>query len=78
MLQKKKVLGIYYLTTHKGDCALTIEDICQMIQEGNTHALAQCISQASRNLPGSKPFWQKAQRYLIAQIRSPECSVPFP
>jgi len=56
--------------------ALTIEDIHQMIQEGDACALAQCVLQAGRDLPGSKPFWQKAQRDLIAQIRSPECHSP--
>ena len=64
------------MTTHKDDRALTIENIRQMIQEGDARALAQRVSQAGRDLPGSKPFWQKAQRDLIAQIRSPECQSP--
>jgi hypothetical protein len=74
--KKAKKESSWYLTTHKDDRALSIEDICQMIQEGDARALAQHVSQAGRDLPGSKPFWQKAQRDLIAQIRSPECCSP--
>jgi hypothetical protein len=74
--KKAKKESSWYLTTHKDDRALSIEDICQMIQEGDARALAQHVSQAGRDLPGSKPFWQKAQRDLIAQIRSPECRSP--
>ena len=43
---------------------------------GDAHQLAQHVSHAADNLPGSKPFWAKTQWELIAQIRSPECLSP--
>ena len=34
------------------------------------------VSHAGEKLPGSKPFWQKAQKDIISMIRSPECGTP--
>ena len=34
------------------------------------------MSHAGEKLPGSKPFWQKAQKDIISMIRSPECGTP--
>jgi hypothetical protein len=64
------------LTTHKEDCNLTVEDIQTMINQGDAGKLAQCVSHAGDKLPGSKPFWKKAERDITAQILSPECQSP--
>ncbi len=66
----------WYLNTHRGDQALTVEDIRQMLESGEAHQLAQRVSHAGEKLPGSKPFWINGQRQLIAQIRSPDCGSP--
>jgi hypothetical protein len=47
-----------------------------MLEAGDAQALAQRVSHSGAKLPGSKPFWQNAQRELIAQIRSPDTRTP--
>lgn len=66
----------WYLRTHKEDKELSVEDIREMLETGDAKGLAQRVSHAGAKLPGSKPFWQNAQRELIAQIRSPETGTP--
>ena len=58
----------WYLRTHKEDRELTVEDICKMIEADDVKGLADRVSHARAKLSGSKPFWQSAQRNLIAQI----------
>ena len=60
----------WYLHTHKEDRELTVEDIHDMIEADDVKGLADLdrVSHAGAKLPGSKPFWQSAQRNLIAQI----------
>jgi hypothetical protein len=58
----------WYLHTHKEDKDLTVEDIREMIEAGDAAGLAQRVSHAGVKLAGYKPFWQSAQKDLIAQI----------
>ena len=76
MRKTAKKASNWYLNTHKDDKQLTVEDIREMIDSDDGIGLAQRVSHAGERLPGSKPFWQKAQHDLIAQIRSPECGSP--
>ncbi|KAG6881818.1 hypothetical protein C0993_012710 [Termitomyces sp. T159_Od127] len=76
MCQKAKKASQWYLTTYKDDRQLKVEDIQEMIDSDEAHTLANCISHAGEKLPGSKPFWIKAQHELISQICSPECGSP--
>jgi hypothetical protein len=76
MRKSAKKASNWYLTTHRDDRQLTVEDIRAMINAGDGQNLAQCISHAGEKLPGSKPFWKKTQQELIAQIRSPTCQSP--
>src|SRR6202047_4147949 len=66
----------WYLHTHKEDKDLTVEEIWEMIEAGDAAGLAQRVSHAGVKLAGSKPFWQSAQKDLIAQIRAPETGTP--
>ena len=66
----------WYLHTHKEDKDLTVEDIREMIEAGDAAGLAQRVSHAGVKLAGSKPFWQSAQKDLIAQIRAPDTGTP--
>ncbi|KAF8237063.1 hypothetical protein L208DRAFT_1249417, partial [Tricholoma matsutake] len=74
--QQPKKATLWYLTTYKQDCQLTMEDIHEMLDSDEAHTLANCVSHAGDKLPGSKPFWMKAQQDLISQIQSPECKSP--
>src|SRR6266487_1807910 len=71
-----KASAQWYLRTHHGDQALTVEDIKEMLESGDAQGLAQRVSHAGEKLPGSKPFWVNGQCQLIAQIRSPDCGSP--
>ena len=71
-----KKASSWYLNTHHDDCQLTVEDIWDLINQGDANSLANCVSHAGEKLPGSKPFWQKAQKDIISMIRSPECGTP--
>ncbi|GLB43925.1 hypothetical protein LshimejAT787_1501090 [Lyophyllum shimeji] len=71
-----KKASSWYLTTHKEDHQLSVEDIREMLASDDAHALANRVSRAGDKLPGSKPFWMKAQQELVGQIRSPECKSP--
>jgi ATP-dependent DNA helicase PIF1 len=66
----------WYLHTHKEDRDLTVEEIREMIEAGDAASLAQRVSHAGIKLAGSKPFWQSAQKDLIAQIRAPDIGTP--
>ena len=76
MRQTAKTASNWYLNTHKDERNLTVEDIREMLETGDGEKLAQRVSHAGVKLPGSKPFWQNAQRELIAQIRSPDVQTP--
>ena len=47
-----------------------------MIEAGDATGLAQRVSNVGVKLAGSKPFWQSAQKDLIAQIRAPDTGTP--
>jgi len=47
-----------------------------MIEAGDAAGLAQRVSHAGVKLAGSKPFWQSAQKDLIAQIQAPDTGTP--
>jgi hypothetical protein len=47
-----------------------------MIEAGDAAGLTQRVSHAGVKLAGSKPFWQSAQKDLIAQIRAPDTGTP--
>ena len=47
-----------------------------MIETGAAVGLAERVSHAGAKLAGSKPFWQSAQKDLIAQIRAPDTGKP--
>jgi hypothetical protein len=64
------------LHTNKEDRDLTVEEIREMIETGDAAGLAQRVSHAGAKLAGSKPFWQSAQKDLIAQIRAPDTGTP--
>jgi hypothetical protein len=66
----------WYTTTHREDKELTVADIEQMLKDDDAKGLSERVAHAAVRLPGSRPFWQKSQRDLIAQIRSPECKSP--
>jgi hypothetical protein len=76
MRHDAKKASQWFTTTHKDDKELDVEDIRQMLEENNAQGLADRVAHAGVNLPGSRPFWSKGQRDLIAQIRSPECGSP--
>ena len=76
MRQTAKTASNWYLHTHKEDRELTVEDIRDMIEADDVKGLADRVSHAGTKLPGSKPFWQDAQRNLIAQIRAPDTGTP--
>lgn len=76
MCHTAKKASSWYLRTHKKDKELTVDDIREMLEAGQAQGLAQRVSHAGAKLPGSKPFWQNAQRQLIAQIRSPDTRTP--
>jgi hypothetical protein len=65
-----------YTTTHREDKELTVADIQQMLSDDDAKGLADRVAHAAVRLLGSRPFWQKSQRALIAQIHSPECGSP--
>src|SRR6202050_3158349 len=68
MRQTAQKASNWYLHTHKEDKDLTVEEIREMIEAGNVAGLAQRVANAGVKLAGSKPFWQSAQKDLIAQI----------
>ena len=68
MRKAAKKVTSWNLTTHKQDCQLTVEDIREMLESDEAHTLANHVSHAGDKLPGSKPFWIKAQQDLISQI----------
>ena len=68
MCQTAKKASNWYLHTHKEDKELTVEEIHEMIEAGDSAGLAERVSHAGAKLAGSKPFWQSAQKDLIAQI----------
>jgi len=76
MRHTAKTASNWYLRTHKEDRELTVEDIRDMIEANDVKGLADRVSHAGAKLPGSKPFWQNAQRNLIAQIRAPDAGTP--
>jgi len=76
MRQTSRKASNWYLHTHKEDKDLTVEDIREMIEAGDAAGLAQRVSYAGVKLAGSKPFWQSAQKDLIAQIRAPDTGTP--
>jgi hypothetical protein len=63
------------LHAHKEDKYLTVEEIHEMIEAGDSAGLADRVSHARAKLAGSKPFWQGAQKDLIAQIRAPDTAL---
>jgi hypothetical protein len=76
MRHDAKKASRWFTTTHKDDKELTIPEIKQMLEENDAKGLADRVAHAADSLPGSRPFWTKTQRDLIAQIRSPECGTP--
>src|SRR5882762_2734893 len=76
MRQTARKASNWYLHTHKEDKDLTVEDIQEMIEAGDAAGLAQRVSHADVKLAGSKPFWQSAQKDLIAQIQAPDTGTP--
>jgi len=68
MRQAARKASSWYLHTHKEDKDLSVEEICEMIESGDATGLAERVSHAGVKLAGSKPFWQSAQKDLIAQI----------
>ena len=55
---------------------MTVEEICEMMEAGDAVGLAQRVSHAGTKLAGSKPFWQSAQKDLIAQIQALDIGTP--
>jgi hypothetical protein len=76
MRHEAKRASKWYTTTHPADKELTFEDIQEMLNADDAKGLADRVAHAAVNLPGSRPFWAKSQRDLIAQIRSPQCGSP--
>lgn len=76
MCHTAKRASKWYVHTHADDRDLAVENIREMIEAGDAKGLAKRVSHAGAKLPGSKPFWQTAQKNLIAQIRAPDCGTP--
>ena len=76
MRKKAKSASTWYVNSHHGDRDLSIEEIRDMVQAGQSEALAKRVSHAGEKLEGSRPFWAKARWDLTAQIRSPQCGTP--
>jgi hypothetical protein len=74
--QNSRKSSNWYLHTNKEDRDLTVEEIHEMIETGDAAGFAQRVSHAGAKLAGSKPFWQSAQKDLIAQIRAPDTGTP--
>ena len=55
---------------------MTVEEICEMMEASDAVGLAQRVSHAGTKLAESKPFWQSAQKDLIAQIQAPDTGTP--
>jgi hypothetical protein len=77
MRHEAKKSSKWYCTTHREDRELTVQDIQEMINNDDATGLADRVAHSGgSNLQGTRPFWGKAQKDLIAQIRSPECGSP--
>jgi hypothetical protein len=76
MRQAARKASNWYLHTHKEDRDLSVEEIHEMLESGDAIGLAERVSHAGAKLAGSKPFWQSAQKDLIAQIQAPDTGTP--
>ena len=54
-----------------------MEEIREMLESGDATGLADRVSHAGAKLAGSKPYWQSAQKDLIAQIHAPDTGTPL-
>jgi hypothetical protein len=61
----------WYITTHKDESAWTMDDLRDIVANGDENELKEVANRVARagvNLPGSKPFWQKKFQDLLASV----------
>jgi ATP-dependent DNA helicase PIF1 len=75
MLQRQKVRSqaSWICREIDGDARMTLEDIQQLIRDGQEGELAGRISRQGANLVGTRPFWASMCRELDAMVRNLDC-----
>jgi len=76
MRDAAKKTSTYYQNQNQNDALLSIEDIREMIANGNIKELADRVSCSASQLEGTQPFWNRERRLLSAMIGSPEVKSP--
>lgn len=69
---KSKKDAKWYMTSHKSERPWTVDDLRELLEGGEEAELkkiAEQVAKVGNDLEGSKPFWQKRYRELVAMVR---------